>query len=528
MPCAGEMCCYPLNLLGQMSVPVSTKVRTSGDAFAIGVLVMLAVNVLQRSVGFLRGIGLATILSDVQLGNWALANSFLIITVPILVLGLPGSFGKFVEYFRKRDELGFYFSKALKVSVFGSVIGCLAILSFPDQFSWLVFGDSMSSQVVAWSVVCLLSTIAFSFMTELATGLRQVQVVSYMQFLQSFSFTIFGVALVFATRSWWVLLPSFAIANCIAMIPGWWKLRREHATEFAVEKSRKATGIWKRIVPFAASLWAMNLLSNLFEVGDRYMLLHFVGSESLMAPGSEHAGQAMVGQYHCARILPNLLVSVGVMLGGVLLPYLSADWEAGRQDRVVGRVRQVLQGISIGFLGLSVGAILTAPLLFHFVIGDRYQLAEQVLPLALAQAMWVAMFLVAEPYLLCAEKGKQLIALLILSLSINLGLNALLIPQYGLFGALVATSTANILALALLLWQMTKNGCDVGWGTVVLCATPITLLGGPVVATAALLAIVFVAGRTDWLVGSADREQIDQVVTSKLEKLGLKLESIWP
>ena len=87
--------------------------------------------------------------------------------------------------------------------------------------------------------------------------------------------------------------------------------------------------MWTRILPFAAALWCSNLIGNLFDLSDRYMLLH------LTAAG-EASGQALVGQFYCGRILPNLLLSLGMMLGGVLLPYLSCDWERrdfGRSPR---------------------------------------------------------------------------------------------------------------------------------------------------------------------------------------------------
>lgn len=517
-----------------MDSTADSKLSHSGDAFAIGVLVMLLINVLQRSVGFVRGVGFAAFLSDVDLGNWALANSFLIIAVPILAFGVPGSFGKFVEHFRTRGQLRHYYSFSLWVTVAGAALGSAAMLLAPHQFSHWVFGDRLPLEIVLWCVLCLLSSIALSFVTELATGFRQVQIVSYAQFTQSLVFTLVGMTLVVLYESWWVLLPSFAISNVVASVLGWLRVRYHHAVDLSQKSEGASMAVWRRILPFAASLWIMRLMSNMFEVGDRYMLLHLMNSVGGSMSGGmtegvgSYLGQAMVGQYHCARIFPNLLISVGVMLGGVLLPYLSADWEAGDKEKVSARVRQLLQAISIGFLALSVAVMSFAPFLFHYVIGDRYGLALQVLPLALAQAIWAAMFMVAEPYMLCAEKGKQLVGLLGVALLFNLGLNWTLIPAWGLSGAIVATAVANVLALALLLWRMSATGCRLGWGTLALCGLPGFLFGGPVLATLSLVAVVFIAGRTQWLLSAEDREQIDELIVEKLQRFGLRLESVWP
>lgn len=492
-----------------------------GDSFAISVLVMLLISVLQRSVGFLRGLGFAHFLSDADLGRWALANSFFIITVPIAVLGLPGSFGKFVEYFRVRNELPGYIRRVWMASAVGTALTAVAIFFTREQFSLLVFGEPTSTFIVLWCIVALLCMITFCFINELVTALRQVRTVSHMQFLQSFVFAVLGLVLLAIYRSWWVLLPSFAISNCLAIVPGWLKLRDLHDDELraTTDVPPQSQPVWSRIVPFAVALWVMNLLSNLFEVGDRYMLLH-------LTPASLD-GQAMVGQYHCARILPNLLTSIGLMLGGVLLPYLSADWEADRKDRITVRIRQVLQGMCIGFTGLSIAAMVASPIIFSWLFKGRYDLAETALPLALAQAIWVSLFLVAETYMLCAEKVKQLSALLMVSLVVNLGLNWAMIPHLGLLGAVTATSMANVLALGLLFWRMGKSGCNVGMGSMVLCLAPAAIVFGPIVAMATLVAIVFVAGRTELLISSQDRTDIHGFAKDKFARYGIALPDGW-
>ncbi len=499
----------------------ASRLRNAGDTFAFGVLVMLGINVLQRSVGLLRGVGLASFLSDVELGQWALANSFFIVAVPLAALGFPGSFGKFVEHFRTRDLLSAYITRAVSITLFGTCCACAAMLIFSEQFGWLVFGYIVPNYVLALCCVALCTAIAMSFVSELAVGFRQVQVVSVMQFTQSLTFAVLGLTLVGMYRTWWVLLPSFALANGLAMSWGLMRLRKLHGSEEVGKPSIDSSYVWKRVVPFACALWVMNLLSNLFDVADRYMLLH-------LSAGGQEFGQAAVGQYHCARIVPNLLISIGMMLGGIVMPYLSLDWEAKRFSAVATRIRQLIQGISVSFLAISIAVMAFAPLLFQFVIGGRYQLAESVLPLALAQATWLALYLCCESFLLCAERGKQLAIVLVFTLSLNLGLNWVLIQSYGLPGAIVATSLANVVSLALVFWQMSLAGCRLDRGTCILCATPLVLVGGMFAATAALVLLVVIAGRTDWLLKDGDRRQIDEMLQERLAPYGLRFGSIWP
>ncbi len=498
--------------------------RSTGDSFATGVLVMLLLNIVQRVAGLLRGLGFCHFLSDVELGQWALLNSFFVIGVPIAVLGLPGSFGRFVEYFRIREQLGHYFRSVLWVSLSGLALVCTLILLNPEQFSWFLFRRSSPPSLIAWCVITLISAAAFSFVNELVGALREVRAVSLMQFVQSFVFAIVGLSILSVKPSWTMLLPSFTIACLLGLVPGLVILLSDYRCEFRLApgvSSNAAGTLWSRILPYAVALWVMNLLSNLFEVSDRYMLLHLV-------EGGEQIGQALVGQYHCGRILPNLLTSVAIMLGGILVPFLSADWEAGRGDRIAARMRQVLQCLAIGFMALSTAAMCVSPLLFHYGFGGRYQPAEEILPISLLQATWASLFIVAQSYLLCIERGKRLAALLIVGLAANFGLNWLLIPQMGLFGAVVATSSANLFTLLLLLWQMSRSGCKLDNGTLALCLAPLSIAAGPVAAALVLAGIVVVVGRTQWLLSDADRQQIDALLLPKLRRLGMHLQSLWP
>ena len=51
---------------------------------------LLVANMVQRSVGFGRGVMFCRWLSPDELGAWDMAYSFLLLAAPVVVLGLPG------------------------------------------------------------------------------------------------------------------------------------------------------------------------------------------------------------------------------------------------------------------------------------------------------------------------------------------------------------------------------------------------------------------------------------------------------
>ncbi len=120
--------------MSSVAVRPQNTVADIGDSFARGVMVMLVINMGQRVVGLLRNFGFCQFLSEGELGHWALANSFFIFSAPLVVLGLPGSFGKFVEYYRQRGCLRAYLVRTVSVIATSAVVLACAMAISPIRF----------------------------------------------------------------------------------------------------------------------------------------------------------------------------------------------------------------------------------------------------------------------------------------------------------------------------------------------------------------------------------------------------------
>ncbi|MFO1063359.1 MAG: lipopolysaccharide biosynthesis protein [Pirellulales bacterium] len=509
-----------------MSSAVSTEptsevaARSQGDSFLLGLSVMLIVNMLQRLIGLVRNISFCQVLTDDALGHWAMANSFFIIGAPLVVLGLPGAFGKFVEVYRLRGQLGNYLRMTGMISAVGMGTAAGMMILNPEFFSWLVFNETGSMSVIFWLAVTLFSVTCFNTVNELVSALREVRVVSIMQFVNSVGFAILGGVALSMNPSWIVLLPAYSLACILGVLPGIWVIwiRRNLLNNQGPTLDIREIGT--RVLPFAAILWCNNLLTNLFELADRYMLLH-------LSPGGAEVGQALAGQYHCSRIIPNLLTSLAMLMCGILLPYLSADWEQGKKDRVEQRLNGSLQFVAVGFTLVSIAALLVAPWLFNYYLVGRYSAAQSIMPQVLLQCIWLSLFLVAQAYLFCIERGRQIIWIQLLGLGLNLTLNYFLIRHWALAGAVTSTSIAYGVVIAMMIWRMSREGTRLGWNTTLICFVPATLVLGPIAASAAIGLLIVIASRTDWIFDDEDRARVDQFILPKLARFGLRLNTLW-
>ena len=246
------------------------------DTLADSVLILLALNVVQRLIGFARAVLFCRWLDAEQLGLWDMAFSFLMLAAPLAVLAIPGAFGRYLEYCRQRGQLRAF------VERMGMTCGLLALAAFVGilaarrWFSLLIFGSDNRTGVVAAAAGTLLFIIAFNFLVELLIALRNVRLASVMQLINSAAFAALGVGLLLGWRcdAKSVLL-AYGGSCLIAIVWAARPLGRIwRATPPTVEPMPRSV-FWTRVAPYAAWVLLFSLLANVFGVMDRYLIVHF-------------------------------------------------------------------------------------------------------------------------------------------------------------------------------------------------------------------------------------------------------------
>ncbi len=435
----------------------------------------------QRSVGFGRGVLFCRWLDVESLGQWEMAYGFLLLAAPVAVLGLPGSFGRYLSRFRQEGRLRMFLRRTTTWTLGLATATVAALLVFRADFAYLVFGDSTRGGMMAIVAICLAAVILHHFLEAVFAGLRLFRIVSVMHFCQSMAFAIVSLSLI----AWWradavSIIVAYAV-GCVLSASGvllWAALRTSPVEDAAQELSHR--DFWPPLMRFAIWVWVTNLLSNLFAVIDRYMIVHcgsFASDEAI----------AQVGNYHASAIVPMLLVSIANLLVGAMTPHLSHDWESGRREAVSDQLNLTLKLAPLAMLAAGVAVLAMNPLLFSVVFEGRYSSGQSVAPWTLATCVWFGLLLIAQTYVWCAEKSRRAAAPLAAGLGANIVLNLLLLPTYGLMGAVIATALATLLALSIQLWVNHQVGMRLSPGVVLLALTPFALVGGVAIALTTLL-----------------------------------------
>jgi O-antigen/teichoic acid export membrane protein len=483
------------------------------DSLSTGVVILLGVTVLQRMVGFLRSMLFCGLMEDDQLGRWSLAAIFLTLAAPLAVLGLPGSFGRYVERFRRRGQLRAFLRRTTLVTAALGLSALLLVLLARHWFALCIFKDARQTRLVLALAGALGAVIACNFLIELFTALRRIRLVSLMQLASSLVFALMGVGLLCFTalREEAVIL-AFGAGALAASLWGVFQLRSVWRELPLTAQPSPHRDLWAKLLPFAAWLWVINVLANLFDGADQYMIKHFSRLDAA-------AADSLVGQYHCSRVVPLLLIAVAGMLSGVILPHLSSDWEAGRRHAVSQRLNLALKLVALAFTAGAVLVLLVSPMLFGWVLQGKYSQGLTVLPWTMAYCIWFSLAIVAQNYLWCAEKTRLVSLALAAGLAVNVALNLLLLPRLGLVGAVLATASANAVALALIYGLSRRLGMKLDRGVWLASALPLAIPFGGGPAAAVVLAAGWSAARGSWLFSRREKQQFAAVTRRCLERL---------
>lgn len=488
------------------------------DTLAASVVLLIVATIIQRSVGFGRGVLFCRWLSPEVLGQWDMAYSFLLLFAPLAVLGIPGSYGRYLEHYRQRGQLRMFLRRTTIWTAACSTIAIAILLLFAPKFSNLVFGTDGSVTSIYAVALCLAAVILHHTLTSLFTAMRLFRVVTIMNFLQSILFAALTLALLTSHTSVLSIVGGYGFACLIASIWAlWWVwpgLKAEERSPHHIPHLQ----FWSRLLRFALFVWVTNLLSHLFAIIDRAMILHFSHLDPVSA-------MEQVGHYHSSRIVPLLLVSFADLLSGLIMPHLSHDWELGHHRQVGRQLNLAVKLSALGMHFVGVCVLVFSPFMFNVILQGRYNDGLAVLPWTLAGCVISGIYVVAQNYLWCAEHPRLAAVPLALGLLANVILNLVFIPRWGLHGAVLATGISTIGSLTVILLLSYRHGMVLDTGTWLTCATPIALGFGTTTSIVALLVASMLSVSTSLVFDSEERTQIHKLIASYYQRVKSILQS---
>jgi len=256
---------------------------------------------------------------------------------------------------------------------------------------------------------------------------------------------VYGVlTLVFIV--WWVRGPgdvekvpvAYALADLVGaiMLGVWLFAVGVRPRRFRLDLAKSA---WREAAPLLATV-----ILGLFIFNADFILLRVF------------RGRAEVGFYLAAYALISFLGQLGNVAKLSLIPTLSRVRDQPEVEAEINA--SALARVSLVALPVAVGGFLVGADLIRELYGAQYHpagLPLQILIWTIAGLLWRSTF---EAFLIARDRQKLILQSTGLAAALNLSLNLVLIPSYGLVGAAVATLATEVVRLLMVVRHARRTG----------------------------------------------------------------------
>jgi O-antigen/teichoic acid export membrane protein len=207
-----------------------------------------------------------------------------------------------------------------------------------------------------------------------------------------------------------------------------WHLRGHVAFAFDRGLATRALGFGLPEIPVRWGSWAL-------KVADRLILQHFT---SLAVVGVYSVG------YSVSKMPFDLVAN---SIHWAIVPFFYATATRETEARSQALFARVATWNLIILAGLGVGTVIFGGELISILASSKYAEAGAIIPLIVAAGVLEASFYIPSKGIYLKGKTPYLVPLFTVPAALNIGLNFVLIPRFGMMGAAWATLIARALML---------------------------------------------------------------------------------
>ncbi len=392
-----------------------------------GVFGYLPVNIVQGLVGLLTIVLFTRVLTPGQFGDYALGLSVMTLAHTAIFTWNEAAVGRFWAGESLRNGGADH-----AATVHRAWLGLLTVIPLAVLAAALwPMSPSLKLAVIAGLLALVPRTFA-KLGQERRRAAGEVGGSASLELIQTLGGFGFGAAFAYAGFGGAAPLMGFGLASLVAVaVSARPELAKARGGRFQRARLREHAAYG---VPLAASL----LLTVVLSTTDRFLLAAFLDN-------------AAVAVYHAGYSLSNRTLDVAfIWLGAAGAPAMIMALERGGREALASAAREQFSVMLLLTLPAAVGLALVARPLAELMIGPAMaEGAAQVTPLIALGGLLAGLntYYFSEAFVLGRRGGLALWAMAVPALA-NLGLNLVLIPRFGIQGALWSTVISYALGVA--------------------------------------------------------------------------------
>jgi O-antigen/teichoic acid export membrane protein len=409
-------------LLQWISIP-EDAVRVSADVMSYGigkvgeaVAMLVLLPVLTRAF------------SPAEFGVWDITMTFFLLTAMAASLGLEPALAAFYFETREVDRRKLIASTSIQFRLVSSIVLAAVGFFFAAQISQMIFGTAEHAayfKIAAAAVPFFLAVNIFKQLLRLEFSPWKFNIIGV-----GYAALYAALAVIFVTKMKMgvagVLVGILASSACFAVVGGVFTVR--HISP------RFSGRILKEMLRFSLPLLPTLFACWLIDFSDRYFLTRMGTLEQ-------------VGIYSAGARISSIIILFSASFQMAWGPYaLSIQHDDGAREKYS---RGLLLFVCAALAGATAITIFARPILV-VLAQPKYYAAENVIGLLVLATVAYGAYLVANIGLLITKKTTLTSFAIAVGALLNIGLNFMLIPRFGMMGAAVATLAAYFAAFLLL------------------------------------------------------------------------------
>ncbi len=402
---------------------------------ARGAGIVFAGTIISMLFGFLGRAVIARYLSVSEYGVFNLALTVLSIALIVATLGFQNSLPREVAYYREKEpsKIRNLTSTALAVALVNSIIWT-GILFLEAGSTSQLFRDERLAYALRIMILALPFWTLTAVITSVSRGFGRVREQVYFQNIAyPTAFLVLVVAGVLLKAPFAFIFIAYVIAQAVTLLLLVFDVGRSGLFEFGLLVDLR---LGKELIRFSIPLMLTGIAGFVMTWTDTLMLGYYKTSE-------------VVGTYNgaapIARLLPVFLGSAGV-----IYPSLATAFYASGRTEELRRVYQILtKWIFLATFPLFALVSLFPEATINFFFGEKYASAASALQILALGFMFHTFLGLNGLSLIVIRESNFVMYSTLVSAGINVALNALLIPVYGIEGAATATTASYLVTNAL-------------------------------------------------------------------------------
>lgn len=377
----------------------------------------------------------ARIFSSSEFGIFSLGVTLLNIFAVIGTLGLLEGATRQIAYYKGKnqiDKVQLVIQWSFRCAVLASIIIAFLVFLCSDLIANNVFNlPSLSFSLKILSIAIPFSVL-ISILSSIFRGFKRVkEKVYFLDIIRNILFPILLIPVIFLNMSFESGIVAYSLSiiiTCFVFII--YYVKKKPISSKFLTKSKNIT-IGKELFIFSLPLLLVSILYMVLHWTDTLMLGYFTTPD-------------VVGLYNAANPLGRFISISLVAMLFIYTPIVS-DLYAKRKDAEMrGSYAILTKWLCAATLPLAMIFVFFPRIVINFVFGSEYLLASTVLQI-LALGFFINNLLGPNGATLTAMgKTKFLMGATFAAACINIGLNVILIPRYGINGAAIATISALV------------------------------------------------------------------------------------